>query len=190
MRRLRPNMRSRYTVSKRFWSSIGTTTTGMQRRTRFMMIQAFYSSLRMIGRRILALAILHSPAREDSAGFNINVHLECASKDVDMLRYWDRLLTPAVASFRPDFVLISAGFDSRMDDLLGCFNLTDDSFRRMTRMAMDYAHDSCDGRVVSLLEGAYNVGRNSTGHSCSRRDTPRRLEGRRGNRSLYVEAHV
>lgn len=93
----------------------------------------------------------------DGAGLNINAHLECESKDLDMLRYWDRLLEPAVASFRPDFVLISAGFDSRMDDLLGCFNLTDDSFRRMTRMAMDYAHDSCEGRVVSLLEGGYNV---------------------------------
>ena len=93
----------------------------------------------------------------DGAGFNINAHLECESKDVDMLRYWDRLLSPAVASFRPDFVLISAGFDSRMDDLLGCFDLTDNSFRQMTRMAMDYAHDSCDERVVSLLEGGYNV---------------------------------
>ena len=93
----------------------------------------------------------------DGTGFNINVHLECESKDVDMLRYWDRALSPAVASFRPDFVLISAGFDSRMDDLLGCFDLTDDVFRRMTKMAMDYAHDSCDGRVVSLLEGGYNV---------------------------------
>ncbi len=93
----------------------------------------------------------------DGAGFNINVHLECGATDADMLRYWDNALSPAVAAFDPDFVLVSAGFDSRRDDLLGCFDLTDDAFRRMTRLAMDYADSCCDGRLVSLLEGGYNL---------------------------------
>ena len=52
---------------------------------------------------------------------------------------------------------MSAGFDSRQDDLLGCFDLTDDVFRRMTRTAMDLADDYTGGRLVSLLEGGYNV---------------------------------
>ena len=93
----------------------------------------------------------------DGAGLNINVHLDCGASDADMLRYWDNSLSPAVAAFDPDFVLVSAGFDSRRDDLLGCFELTDDAFRRMTRMAMDYADSCCDGRLVSLLEGGYNL---------------------------------
>ena len=93
----------------------------------------------------------------DGAGLNINVHLECGSSDADMLRYWDNALSPAVAAFDPDFVIVSAGFDSRRDDLLGCFDLTDDAFRRMTRMAMDYADSCCEGRLVSLLEGGYNL---------------------------------
>ena len=95
---------------------------------------------------------------DDGAGLNINVHLGCGASDADMLRQWDRSLSPAVAAFDPDFVLVSAGFDSRRDDLLGCFDLTDDAFRRMTRMAMDYADSCCDGRLVSLLEGGYNFG--------------------------------
>ena len=93
----------------------------------------------------------------EGSGLNLNVHLDCGSKDVDMLRHWDSVLLPAVSAFRPDFVIVSAGFDSRMDDLLGCFDLTDDVFRRMTRTTMDIADDSCGGRLVSLLEGGYNV---------------------------------
>ncbi|MCY3598495.1 MAG: histone deacetylase [Gemmatimonadetes bacterium] len=93
----------------------------------------------------------------DGAGLNINVHLDCGATDADMLGRWDDTLSPAVAAFDPDFVILSAGFDSRVDDLLGCFALTDDAFRRMTRTAMDYADTCCEGRVVSLLEGGYNL---------------------------------
>jgi acetoin utilization deacetylase AcuC-like enzyme len=93
----------------------------------------------------------------DAVGSNINVHLDCGARDADMLTSWDRQLLPAVGEFRPDFVIISAGFDSRHDDLLGCFDVTDDAFRRMTRTVMDMADDFCDGRVVSILEGGYNV---------------------------------
>ncbi len=93
----------------------------------------------------------------DGTGLNINAHLDCGSKDVDMMRHWDGALSKAVESFRPDFVIVSAGFDSRKDDLLGCFDLSDDAFRLMTRLAMDYASDYCEGRLVSLLEGGYNV---------------------------------
>lgn len=93
----------------------------------------------------------------EGSGLNLNVHLDCGSKDIDMLRHWDNVLLPAVSTFKPDFIIVSAGFDSRMDDLLGCFDLTDDVFRRMTRTTMDIANDYCGGRLVSLLEGGYNV---------------------------------
>ena len=93
----------------------------------------------------------------EGSGLNINVHLDCGATDADMLGRWDDTLSPAVAAFDPDFVILSAGFDSRVDDLLGCFALTDDAFRRMTRTAMDYADTCCEGRVVSLLEGGYNL---------------------------------
>jgi acetoin utilization deacetylase AcuC-like enzyme len=93
----------------------------------------------------------------EGEGLNINVHLDCGARDADMLRHWDRELLPAAARFGPDLVIVSAGFDSRRDDLLGCFDVTDDAFRRMTRMAMDVADACCGGKLVSLLEGGYNV---------------------------------
>jgi acetoin utilization deacetylase AcuC-like enzyme len=93
----------------------------------------------------------------EGRGLNINVHLDCGAKDADMLTAWDQKLLPAVNKFKPDLVLISAGFDSRKDDLLGCFDVTDNAFKKMTQTAMDMANQFCEGRLVSLLEGGYNV---------------------------------
>lgn len=93
----------------------------------------------------------------EGTGLNINAHLDCGSRDADMLRHWDSKLLSAASRFRPDFIIVSAGFDSRQNDLLGCFDLTDEVFRRMTRTAMDLAEDYTGGRLVSLLEGGYNV---------------------------------
>ncbi len=95
--------------------------------------------------------------RDEGSGTNCNIHLGPGATDRDMLSAWDRTLLPAVERFRPDFVIVSAGFDSRRDDLLGSFDLTDDAFGRMTRTLMEVADHYCGGRLVSLLEGGYNV---------------------------------
>jgi acetoin utilization deacetylase AcuC-like enzyme len=62
-------------------------------------------------------------------------------------------LVPVMEKFRPDLVLISAGFDSRIGDLLGQFTLTDEDFVDLTRILMAMG----GGRVVSMLEGGYNL---------------------------------
>ena len=59
--------------------------------------------------------------------------------------------------FRPELVLISAGFDSRAGDLLGRFTLEDRDFADLTRAAMEIAGQYAGGRVVSLLEGGYSL---------------------------------
>ncbi|MEO7425958.1 MAG: histone deacetylase [Fibrobacteria bacterium] len=90
------------------------------------------------------------------AGFTVNVDLGAGAGDKEILTAWDRHLIPAAEAFRPDLVLISAGFDSRKDDYLGDFRVSDDAFRRMTRMAVQLAAIAGGGKVVSLLEGGYN----------------------------------
>lgn len=67
-------------------------------------------------------------------------------------------LAPAMDRFRPELVMISAGFDSRIGDLLGRFTLTDEDFTDLTRAVMEIADRSAGGRVVSVLEGGYNLG--------------------------------
>lgn len=90
-------------------------------------------------------------------GYNINVHLRCGATDSDMYSAWDKKLLPKVETFKPDLVLISAGFDSRKDDTLGCFDLSDSCFARLTETAMRIADSHAGGRLVSLLEGGYNI---------------------------------
>jgi acetoin utilization deacetylase AcuC-like enzyme len=66
-------------------------------------------------------------------------------------------LVPAMERFRPDLALISAGFDSRMGDPLGGFTLADRDFADLTRAVMEIADRYAGGRVVSVLEGGYNL---------------------------------
>lgn len=96
-------------------------------------------------------------------GFNINVHLDCGAGDSEVLDAFRNKLIPAAEQFVPELVLISAGFDSRSDDLLGCFNFTDDGFSQLTKIVMDIANKHCGGKIVSVLEGGYNLHGNALG---------------------------
>ncbi len=66
-------------------------------------------------------------------------------------------LVPAMEHFRPNLVLVSAGFDSRIGDLLGRFTLTDQDFADLTRAVREIADRHANGRLVSLLEGGYSL---------------------------------
>jgi acetoin utilization deacetylase AcuC-like enzyme len=70
--------------------------------------------------------------------------------------FTDRLL-PAIDKFKPDLILISAGFDSRIDDPLGQFRLTDDDFVALTKLLLESAATHCQNRLISVLEGGYNL---------------------------------
>ena len=66
-------------------------------------------------------------------------------------------LIPAAREFKPDFSLISAGFDSRKNDPLGGFQVDDNGFRELTRIMLAIAAVSGKGRLVSVLEGGYDL---------------------------------
>ncbi|NQU24876.1 MAG: histone deacetylase [Candidatus Nealsonbacteria bacterium] len=66
-------------------------------------------------------------------------------------------LIPAAEKFKPEFVIISAGFDSRIDDPLGSLRLTDADFTELTGIMKDIAARHAKGRLVSTLEGGYSL---------------------------------
>jgi acetoin utilization deacetylase AcuC-like enzyme len=74
-----------------------------------------------------------------------------------MLRRLNKELSDAVSQFKPDFILISAGFDVHRDDPLAQLLVTDDGFAEMTQLVKSLAETYCRGRVVSCLEGGYNL---------------------------------
>jgi len=62
-----------------------------------------------------------------------------------------------VEAFRPDFILISAGFDAHLEDPLASLEVTDQGFAEMTQIVRSLAETHCGGRLVSCLEGGYNL---------------------------------
>ena len=66
-------------------------------------------------------------------------------------------LTKKIKGFRPELILISAGFDSRRGDPLGQFRLQDKDFADLTRLIVNLANEHCGGKVVSVLEGGYDL---------------------------------
>jgi acetoin utilization deacetylase AcuC-like enzyme len=62
-----------------------------------------------------------------------------------------------VLDFKPDFILISAGFDAAHGDLVGGLELTPEGYAEMTRIVKELASRVCKGRIVSTLEGGYSL---------------------------------
>lgn len=90
-------------------------------------------------------------------GFTRNVPLSPGKGDLEYVGLFDTTLKPIVDAFRPDFILISAGFDAHRDDPLANMRVTETGFTEMTRLILQWANLYCQGRIVSCLEGGYNL---------------------------------
>ena len=94
-------------------------------------------------------------------GYNINVDLKCGTSDKDIINVFKNILLPAAKKFKPNLIIISAGFDSRINDSLGCFKVTDKGFESLTEISMSIAKEYCGGKLISVLEGGYNLDGNA-----------------------------
>jgi acetoin utilization deacetylase AcuC-like enzyme len=90
-------------------------------------------------------------------GYTLNLPLRAATPATEQKRAFESALGEMSTEFKPDLVIISAGFDSHIDDPLGQLLLTDQDFVALTRAVKQWANDSCSGRLVSCLEGGYNL---------------------------------
>ena len=90
-------------------------------------------------------------------GFTMNRPFPAGSGNNEIIGAFRDDLLPAAKKFKPDLVLISAGFDSRVDDPLGGFNIDDEGFRELTRIMIEISKISGKGRLISILEGGYNL---------------------------------
>lgn len=90
-------------------------------------------------------------------GFTWNCPLPAGTSGRQLLAAWEEQLLPLVEAFAPDFVLVSAGFDSRAGDPLGDFRLHDEDFAALTQLLLGIAAEHAGGRLVSTLEGGYDL---------------------------------
>lgn len=90
-------------------------------------------------------------------GFTLNVPVKARTPARRQKEMFTRALENISKNFKPDLVMISAGFDAHASDPLGQLLIEDEDFMEMTRMVKIWANETCDGRIVSVLEGGYNL---------------------------------
>jgi acetoin utilization deacetylase AcuC-like enzyme len=90
-------------------------------------------------------------------GCTINVPFPGGFGDSDYMLAFERVIIPIARKFAPEFVLISAGFDSHWSDPLASMQVTEDAFSAMTKRLLAVAHETAKGRLVAVLEGGYNL---------------------------------
>jgi acetoin utilization deacetylase AcuC-like enzyme len=90
-------------------------------------------------------------------GYTLNVPLRAMTPTTEQRRSFESAVGEIAARFNPDLILISAGFDAHAADPLGQLQLIDEDFVQMTRVLKGWAEEACNGRIVSCMEGGYNL---------------------------------
>ena len=90
-------------------------------------------------------------------GYTINIPMEAGGDDDDYHAIFLKALVPAADEFKPEFVLISAGFDAHKDDPLASMGLTESGYADLTNIVVGIAKRHAHGRILSTLEGGYNL---------------------------------
>jgi len=88
-------------------------------------------------------------------GATLNIPLAPHAGDREMIEAFEREVVPSIEAFRPELILLSAGFDAHRDDPIAELECTEDVYVHMTRRVLELADRHCGGRVVSVLEGGY-----------------------------------
>ena len=99
-----------------------------------------------------------SGSHKENGKFNnvLNIPLEAGTTSEVYLNAYENVLTK-IKQFKPEFLLFSAGFDAHIDDPLAQMRLSSEDFYKITNRTLEYSKSFCNGRVVSILEGGYDL---------------------------------
>ena len=90
-------------------------------------------------------------------GATLNVPLKAGAGDVEILAAWGEPLYAELKKFHPDLIIVSTGFDAAAEDPLADLMMTSGGFRELTKVVRGYADEFSEGRLISVLEGGYDV---------------------------------
>lgn len=94
---------------------------------------------------------------EQGTGYTVNVPMSQGMGDEDYVYAFRDVLLPVAEMYRPEIILVSAGFDTYYKDPLGGMEVTESGFSAMTRILMDLAQRCCEGKLLFVLEGGYDL---------------------------------
>jgi acetoin utilization deacetylase AcuC-like enzyme len=98
----------------------------------------------------------HSHWKVDSENI-INIPIEAETASTQYRRIVERPVMESISKFKPDLILVSAGFDAHTFDPMGDLDLIEDDFYWLTQMTMSLAKTYSKGRIISMLEGGYSL---------------------------------
>ena len=90
-------------------------------------------------------------------GFTVNIPLPGGQGDHDFCWLYGKILEPLAEQFRPELILVSAGFDTYVHDPLGTMQVTEQGFAGMTELLLRIAQEHCNGKILFTLEGGYHL---------------------------------
>jgi len=99
----------------------------------------------------------HETGTDGGEGFTLNLPLPPQSGDSEYAEVFDAKIIPALDAFKPQFLLVSAGFDAATSDPLAQMNVSTEGFAAMSQQLVEVAKKHCGGRLVSTLEGGYDL---------------------------------
>ena len=100
---------------------------------------------------------LHEVGRDAGEGYTVNVPLPAGQYDAQYVRVFREIFEPVITAYRPELILISAGFDAHGDDPLANMALSAGGFAMLTSIVRQWADEVSDGRLGLLLEGGYSL---------------------------------
>ncbi len=90
-------------------------------------------------------------------GATMNIPVRAETRAEEQKRMFEAAIEDISVKFKPDLIMISAGFDAHLSDPLGQLRLEDPDYKSMTTTLKEWASDACGGKIVSCLEGGYNL---------------------------------
>lgn len=95
--------------------------------------------------------------RGDAKGTTVNYPLNAGVGDDEYIDIFNNSLSDKVLKYNPDLIIVSAGFDAHKDDPIGGLSVTTEGFHNITKTIVKIAGEVCDGKIISSLEGGYNL---------------------------------
>ena len=99
----------------------------------------------------------HEAGAGHGLGRTVNCPLAMGSGDTELLAAWTNKVRPALETFKPHILLISAGFDGDRRDPLGGLNISAAGFETLSAAVVEWSNRHCNGQIVSVLEGGYDL---------------------------------
>ena len=94
---------------------------------------------------------------EEGKGYNINLPMVPRAGDAQYLEVIEEIFIPVLNQFKPDIILISAGFDTHFSDPITQLNLTTQGYGKIIKKVKEASKNVCNGRIVIFLEGGYDL---------------------------------